>query len=150
METENPRKTVLFICKHNSARSQMAEGLLNALCGHLYRASSAGTHPSSLNPYAVKAMAERGIDISMNESKSLNEFKGVEFDYVVIVCEGDTCPYFPGGKIYIHHTFKDPTSVRGDEDYRIKTFISVRDELELWIKETFKCNSYGTELRFIS
>lgn len=137
MKSKKIKKKVLFICKHNSARSQMAEGLLNTLYGDHYKAYSAGAEPTTLNPYAVKVMAEWGIDISMNKSKSLNEFKGVEFDHVVTVCEKDTCPYFPGGKNYFHHSFKDPTSAEGDENYKIKTFTNIRNQIEQWIKNKF-------------
>lgn len=131
------KKTVLFICKHNSARSQMAEGLLNSLKGQHYKTYSAGTEPTKLSSYAVEVMAEKGIDISMNRSKSLDDFKGMEFDYVVTVCEGDTCPYFPYGKKHMHKSFKDPSSIKGDNDTIIKAFTQIRDEIEQWLKETF-------------
>ncbi len=113
----------------------MAEGLLNELYGDHYKAYSAGTDPTIINPYAVKVMADRGIDISKNRSKDLDEFKGMEFDYVITVCEEDTCPYFSGGKNYIHHSFKDPTSVKGDDDYKIETFTTIRNQIEQWIKK---------------
>jgi arsenate reductase len=139
MESKSLKKKVLFLCKHNSARSQMAESLLKELYGDYYEVYSAGTNPDSVNPYTVKVMADRGIDISMNRSKSLNEFKGKEFDYVVTVCdgEGDACPFFPGGKIYIHKSFQDPASVNIDEDEKIKFFTQIRNEIEGWIRETF-------------
>jgi len=90
------RKKVLFLCTHNSARSQMAEGLLNALYGDRCIAYSAGTEPSNLNPYAVEVMSEIGIDISHHHSKSVEEFRNGDFDYVVTVCDSakETCPIF--------------------------------------------------------
>ncbi len=94
MNTQS-KKTVIFICKHNSARSQIAEGILKNLYPDYYDVYSAGTNPGKLNPIAVKVMAEKGIDISKNRSKSIIEFKDQEFDYVVTVCEGndDLCPF---------------------------------------------------------
>lgn len=134
------KKKVLFICKHNSTRSQMAEGLLKSLYGDYFEVESAGTDPDKVNPHAIKVMADRGIDISHSRSKSLDEFKGEEFDHVVTVCEGegDTCPYFMGGKSYIHRSFLDPGSAGGDGDEKIKVFTKIRDEIEDWIRITFK------------
>ena len=112
-----PKQKVLFICTHNSARSQMAEGLLNALYGDRYEAYSAGTQPTEVNPYAIKVMAEMGIDISKHRSKSVEEFRGKKFDYVVTVCDHakETCPFFPGGEKYLHQGFKDPSDLRGEK-----------------------------------
>jgi arsenate reductase len=140
MRSENEKKKVLFICKHNSARSQMAEGLLKSTYGDHFEVHSAGTDPDTVNPCAVKVMADRGIDISQNKSKSLNEFEGVEFDYVVTVCggDGDACPFFPGGKTYLHEPFPDPATAGGDENEKIKVFTHVRNGIEDWIKETFE------------
>ena len=94
------KKKVLFICTHNSARSQMAEGLMRTLYPDRYVVFSAGTEPRGVNPYAVKGMAEIGIDISLHRSKSLDEFLDMKFDYVVTVCDHakQICPFFPGGK----------------------------------------------------
>ncbi len=138
MRSEKVKKKVLFICRHNSARSQMAEGLLESLCGDYFEVHSAGTDPDTVNPYAVEVMADRGIDISHSRSKSLHEYKGMEFDYVVTVCESDTCPFFPGGKTYLHESFPDPASAGGDENEKIKVFTRIRNEIEDWIIETFK------------
>jgi arsenate reductase len=137
--SKNVKKTVLFICKHNSARSQMAEGLLKSTHSDLYDVYSAGTDPGTLNQFAVKVLDEVKVDISMNQSKSLKEFEGVEFDYVVTVCggEGESCPFFPGGKNYIHQSFEDPAVFDGDGDEIITVFRRVRDEIGEWIKETF-------------
>jgi len=117
----------------------MAEGLLNALYGDLYEAYSAGTEPKVVNPYAVRVMAEIGIDISHHKSKHLNEFLGKEFDYVVTVCDKahQSCPFFPGGKEYIHKGFEDPSEVTGGEEEILNTFRKVRDEIKMWIKEFF-------------
>ncbi len=132
-------KKVLFLCTHNSARSQMAEALLNHLYGDRYRAYSAGTAPSGVNPYAVSVMAEIGIDISKNRSKSLDEFRGEEFDYVVTLCEGakESCPFFEGGKVHLHRGFQDPSSVEGSEEAILEAFRRVRDEIRSWLIETF-------------
>jgi len=110
MSVPKEKKRVLFICTHNAARSQMAEGLLRALHGDHYEAFSAGTEPGSVNASAIRAMAEIGIDISHHRSKSLKEFFDQEFDYVVTVCDHakESCPYFPGGKKILHQSFDDP------------------------------------------
>jgi len=131
---------VLFLCNHNAARSQMAEGLLKSLYGDYYDVKSAGNDPSELNPYAVQVMVEVGIDISQHRSKSLIEFEGIEFDYVVTVCggTGESCPVFLGGKKYLHEPFEDPASVKGHEDDKIIAFRIIRDELKVWIENTFK------------
>ena len=133
------KKTVLFICTHNSARSQMAEGFLNALYGSQYKAYSAGTEPSAVNLYAVKVMAEAGIDISRNRSKSVEEFVTMSFDYVVTVCDHakETCPFFPGGKTYIHKGFEDPSQITGSENENLARVRKIRDEIKEWIHELF-------------
>jgi len=96
----------------------MAEGLMKALYGDKYEAYSAGTEPTKVSPYAVKVMAEVGIDISKQYSKSVEEFRGKEFDYVATVCNHakETCPYFPGGKKYLHESFEDPSKLTGSEE----------------------------------
>lgn len=130
---------VLFICTHNSSRSQMAEGLLRRLYGERYEAYSAGTKPSMVNPYAVKAMAEIGIDISGHRSKSLDDFREMDFDYVVTVCDQakETCPFFPRGKVYLHRDFEDPSQHKGTEEEILSVFRKVRDEIGNWLEETF-------------
>jgi len=117
----------------------MAEGLLNSIYGDLYDVYSAGSDPATVNPYAVKVLDEVGIDISGNRSKSLKEFVGVEFDYVVTVCggEGESCPFFSGGKNYIHQSFEDPAAFEGNNEEIMAVFRRVRDEIREWIKETF-------------
>lgn len=128
-------KTVLFVCTHNSARSQMAEGLVNALHSKVLLAKSAGTKPSAVHPLAIRAMGELGIDISSQVSKGLDVFEGQEFDYVVMVCSNaaESCPFFPGGKEQIHHAFDDPASVGGSEEEMLQAFRKSRDEIDKWI-----------------
>ena len=136
------KKTVLFICTHNSARSQMAEGFLNALHGDRYESQSAGIEPTKVNPYAVKVMAEAGIDISKQRSKSIEEFRGKIFDYIVTVCDHakETCPFFPGDKI-LHQSFTDPSQFKGKDDEILEKVRHVRDEIRDWIEETFGRNA---------
>ncbi|PMQ01019.1 MAG: low molecular weight phosphatase family protein [Dictyoglomus sp. NZ13-RE01] len=130
------KKSILFICTHNSARSQIAEGLVNALWNDKFVAYSAGTKPSSVNPLAIEVMKEIGIDISHHRSKSIDEFKDMNFDYVVTVCDNakETCPYFPGGKIYLHKGFQDPSSFEGSYDEKLNFFRKIRDEIKDWIE----------------
>ena len=139
MELNVEKKRVLFICTHNSARSQMAEGFLKALYPDRYEAYSAGTDPSTLNPVAVQVMAEVGIDISSHRSKNVKDFLSMEIDLVITVCDHarQTCPFFPGGKEVIHRSFEDPAAVSGSEKQRIALFRRVRDEIRTWIEETF-------------
>ena len=131
-------KTVLFICTHNSARSQMAEAFLNALCGDRYEAKSAGVTPTGINPSVAKAMAEIDLDLSTHRSKSINEFQGQTFDYVVTVCDSarENCPFFPG-EIQIDKNFPDPTAFTGTEEEILPKVRIVRDEIRSWIENTF-------------
>lgn len=117
----------------------MAEGLLRFLYGNRYEVYSAGTKPTSVNPYAIKVMREIGVDISSHRSKSLNEFKGVKFDYVVTVCDRarESCPIFPSGARRLHRGFEDPDKVVGTEEEKIAAFRRVRDEIKGWIMKTF-------------
>jgi protein-tyrosine-phosphatase len=111
------RVQVLFLCTHNSARSQMAEGILRELGGDRIEAASAGTEVTRVHPLAVREMAERGIDISGHHSKHMDEFLGERFDYVVTVCDNarESCPIFPGDPERIHWSIPDPSAVEGDE-----------------------------------
>jgi arsenate reductase (thioredoxin) len=131
-------KSVLFICTHNSARSQMAEGLLRALHGDLFEVSSAGTEPRPVHPVAVRMMAEIGIDISLQRPKDLGEFMDREFDYVVSVCSQaqKICPFFPGGRHCLHATFDDPSDISRTEEAEA-VFRRVRDEIRGWIETEF-------------
>lgn len=133
------KKTVLFICTHNSARSQMAEGLMNHLMSDAFEASSAGTQRTKVNAFAVKAMADAGIDISSHYSKSVEEFRGKNFDYVVTVCDSarESCPFFPGRNV-IHRPFEDPSYVQGTYEEILDAFSTVRDRITEWLLRTFK------------
>ncbi|MGZ4886776.1 MAG: arsenate reductase ArsC [Candidatus Aminicenantales bacterium] len=133
------KKRILFICVHNSARSQMAEGLVNAFYADRFRAFSGGTEATRVHPAAIKAMAEIGIDISAHRSKSIDEFIDQRFDYVVMVCDDSQldCPFFPGGKEYIHNAFEDPAACTGTEEEVLNCFRRSRDEIRQWIEETF-------------
>ena len=140
MNTHKIKEKVLIICNHNSARSQIAEGLLKSLYGEYYDVYSAGSDPTTVNPYAIKVLAEIGADISKNRSKSLKEFEGLEFDYVVTVCggEGQACPFFSGGKTYLHESFEDPAEIDGTDQDKTDAFRKTRDEINVWIENTFK------------
>ncbi len=133
------KETILFICVHNSARSQIAEGLVNALHGDRFLASSGGTEATWVHPGAIKAMAEIGIDISGHYSKSIDVFEGRRFDHVVMVCDDkqSDCPFFPGGKDYIHHAFDDPAACTGTDEEILACFRRGRDEIRAWIEEAF-------------
>lgn len=133
------KKKVLFICTHNSARSHMAEGFLNALGGNQYTAFSAGTKPSEVHPLAIKVMKEVGIDISGHSSKGLETFLDQDLDLVVTVCDRakESCPYFPGGKEIMHKGFEDPSAAAGTGEEKRALFRKVRDEIREWIRETF-------------
>ena len=133
------KKKVLFICTHNSARSQIAEGFLNALYGDQYEAHSAGVEPTQINPDVVKVMSEIGIDVSKQHSKSIKAFHGITFDYVVTVCDHakESCPFFPGEK-NLHKNFEDPSSFKGGEDEILEQFRHVRDEIKNWIERVFR------------
>ena len=126
---------VLILCTGNSARSQMAEGLLRHMAGGRYEAFSAGTRPVGLNPNAVKAMAELGIDISSHRSKSVDEFTGQPFDCVITVCDNakESCPIFPGAGERLHHSFRDPAALPADQ--QLPAFRKVRDEIASWLEE---------------
>ena len=132
-------KRVLFICTHNSARSQMAEAFLRVFYGDHYEAYSAGTHPTEVNPYAIEVMMEIGIDISLHTSKSIEQFKGDNFDYVITVCDRaqETCPFFPRAQKLLHKSFTDPSQMSGPPDVVLAEFRHVRDEIKTWIEHTF-------------
>ena len=136
------KKSVLFVCSYNSCRSQMAEGLLNALYGDKYQAFSAGIKKTSVSPYAFEVMKEIGIDLSKHYSKEINEFKDKTFDYVVTVCDNakEACPFFPGKKV-IHKSFEDPANYEGDIEYILTVYRKTRDEIKDWIIETFVKNT---------
>ncbi len=112
------KKRVLFLCTGNSARSQMAEGFLKNLAGDKFEVFSAGVKPTQVNPLAIKAMAETGVDISKHRSKSAMEFIDQKFDYVITVCDNakQTCPVFPGKYEKIHWSLEDPAEAQGSEE----------------------------------
>src|SRR5437879_2681527 len=135
---------VLFICVHNSARSQMAEAWLNSICDECFEAQSAGLEPGTLNPLAVKVMAEVGIDISNKKTQAVFDvFKsGQLFAYVITVCDetsAEKCPIFPGPATRLHWTFPDPSQVQGSEAAKLEQVRAIRDEIrgqiEQWCDE---------------
>lgn len=136
------KKNVLFICVHNSARSQMAEGLFRYYYSEECDVYSAGSEPGGIHPMSMQIMAEIGIDISKHRSKSLKEFIGHKMDYVVTVCgKGQVaCPFFPGGKEYIHQSFEDPSACAGTEEEKMERFRVVRNELKKWLDEFYANN----------
>ena len=126
------KKRVLFLCTDNSARSQMAEGLLRCLAGDEFEVESAGTHPTGLNPVAIEVMRELDIDISHQRSKHINEFLDHHhFHYVVTVCDRakETCPIFPASSSTLHWSFDDPAAATGLPDQKRTIFRRVRDEI---------------------
>jgi arsenate reductase len=131
------KKRVLILCTGNSARSQMAEGLLRHDGGARFAASSAGTRPGHVRPEAIAAMREVGIDISHHRSKSVDEMLGQEFDYVITVCDNarESCPVFPAQTKRLHWSFDDPAAATGDEPTRLAVFRRVRDEIRARLRQ---------------
>ncbi|MGO9897795.1 MAG: arsenate reductase ArsC [Bryobacteraceae bacterium] len=129
-------KRVLILCTGNSARSQMAEGLLRHDAGDRFEVFSAGIRPSHVRPEAIAVMRELGIDISGHRSKSVEELAGQSFDYVLTVCDNarESCPIFPGGAVIIHQSFEDPASLEGSEEQRLALFRRVRDEIRQYFQ----------------
>ncbi len=125
------RRRVLFLCTHNSARSQIAEGLLRHLAGDRFDAFSAGTEATCVRPLAFQAMVELGIDISGQESKTLDRYLGEPFDAVITVCDqtNEACPVFFGAKERLHWSFPDPSHATGTEDEQLAVYRSVRDAI---------------------
>jgi arsenate reductase (thioredoxin) len=126
------RRRVLFLCTHNSARSQMAEGLLRHLGGDAFEVFSAGTEKTFVKPSAIQAMAEMGVDISGQESKTLDQFLDRELDYVITVCDdaNETCPFFPHAGKRLHWSIEDPSHVTESDDARLAAFIDAREKLK--------------------
>ena len=133
---------ILVLCTGNSARSQMAEGLLKSKFGDRFEVDSAGTRPIGVSPEAIAALDEIGIDISGSRSKSVDEFVGQEIDYVLTVCDNAkaNCPYFPATTKTIHRAFEDPYMVPGDFEARLAAFRRVRDVLAEYIDTEFERN----------
>ncbi len=134
------KKKVLFICTHNSARSQMAEGLVNHFYKERFCAYSAGTQPGEVNPYAIRVMQEIGIDMIGATAKSTEPFLGQDIDLVVTVCDQarEVCPFFPGAGAYAHKGFTDPSLAEGSEEEILTVFRTVRDEIHAWLEEYFQ------------
>lgn len=130
------KKRVLILCTGNSARSQMAEGLLRHDAGEKFDVESAGTKPGIVRPEAIAAMKELGIDICGHRSKHVDEFGGQQFDYVITVCDNarETCPVFFGKAQKLHHDFEDPAAITGSEQQRLVVFRRVRDELRTYLQ----------------
>jgi arsenate reductase (thioredoxin) len=125
------KQRVLFVCTHNSARSQMAEGFLRAMAGDRLEVASAGTEATRVHPLAVAAMRESGIDISGHRSKTLDEFEGQPFDYVITVCStaAESCPVFAAPARRLAWDFEDPSKATGTEEERLAVFRKVREEI---------------------
>ena len=125
------KKRVLILCTGNSARSQMAEGLLRSFGGDRVQVFSAGTKPSIVRPEAIVVMSQLGIDLSGQRSKHVREFEGEAFDYVITVCDdaNESCPVFPGETQRIHWSFPDPATIGGTDTERLAAFRRVRDAL---------------------
>lgn len=132
----NKKKRVLILCTGNSARSQMAEGLLRHIAGDRFNVVSAGVAPSSVRPEAIQAMADLGIDISSHRSKSVDEFIDQQFDHIITVCDNarESCPVFPGEAERIHWSVDDPAAVEGTDEEKIAAFRKVRDEIRERLK----------------
>jgi len=130
------KKQILILCTENSARSQMAEGLLRHDAGDRFEVFSAGTKPGRVRSEAIAVMRELGIDISGHRSKSVDEFTGRQFDYVLTVCDNakESCPVFPAKTVTIHHNFEDPAALQGSEEERLTLFRRVRDEIREYLK----------------
>ncbi|HJZ69026.1 MAG TPA: arsenate reductase ArsC, partial [Blastocatellia bacterium] len=125
------KKRVLFLCTGNSCRSQMAEAFLREVAGCEFQVHSAGTNPTRVNPMAVRAMAEVGIDISTHRSKPVDEMISLQFDFVITVCDlaSEACPIFPGVARMLHWSFEDPAEAAGTQEQRLGVFLRVRDEI---------------------
>jgi arsenate reductase len=134
------KKNVIFVCIHNSARSQIAEAYLKHFAGEKYEVRSAGLEPGKLNPVVVKAMALDGIDISGHTTNSVDEFIDghIKFDFVVTVCDetaAEACPFFPGQGTRLHWGFQDPSSLSGTEEEKLARTIQIRDQIKGKVKE---------------
>jgi arsenate reductase len=131
------KRRVLFLCVHNSARSQMAEGLLRARAGDRFEAHSAGNSATAVRPLAISAMADLGIDISGQRSKGVSEYEGQRFDYAITVCDDakEACPYFPGAAKQLHWRFDDPSAAQGTAEQQLDVYRRVRNEISAAIEE---------------
>jgi arsenate reductase len=130
------KQRILILCTGNSARSQMAEGLLRHEAGDRFEVFSAGTKPGQVRPEAIAVMRELGIDLSGHRSKHVDEFAGQAFDYVLTVCDNakESCPIYPGHTNRLHRSFDDPAAVQGSEPDRLAVFRRVRDEIRNYLR----------------
>lgn len=140
------KQKVLFLCTGNSARSQMAEGLLRHLAAERFEVSSAGTAPAGVNPLTIRAMAEAGIDISSHSSKHVRDFLGADLALVITVCDSarESCPVFPGSVRRLHWTFEDPAAATGSEEERLAVFRRVRDQIRARLEALLSTDSKAT------
>jgi len=129
------KKKILFLCTGNSARSQMAEGLMRHFRGDEFEIFSAGVEPKGVHPQAIVAMREIGIDSSQQQAKHVDDLPIKEFDYIITLCDhaAQNCPVFPGKGVQLHHSFSDPAVARGSDQDVLKTFRKVREELKQFI-----------------
>ena len=134
------KKKILFLCTHNSARSQMAEGFVKKIFGDKYEVYSAGTQITFVRPEAIQVMKEIDIDISNNHSKHMSEFYDIKFDLVVTVCENakKVCPIFPGAKNMVHYEFDDPSNAIGTNNEILDFYRKIRDQIKKWIVENLE------------
>jgi arsenate reductase len=136
METGNSKVKILFLCTGNSCRSQMAQGWAEQLKGDLVEAFSAGTAPVKVNQRAIKVMAQAGVDISSHTSKHLDDLAGLDFDYIITVCDNakEQCPVYPGGTKIIHKSFDDPAGITGTQEQVMAEFRRIRDEIREFVQ----------------
>lgn len=139
MVNEKERERILFMCIHNSARSQMAEGFFRHFYGEEFDVFSAGSDPQEIDPLGIKVMKEIEIDISKQLSNSLKDYEGQEFNYVVTICGNpyNACPFFIGGKKYFKQPFEDLCSFKGNKEERIEFYRNMRDKLGDWVQELY-------------
>jgi arsenate reductase len=135
---------VLFLCTHNSARSQMAEGFLRAKAGNRFEVASAGTEATRVHPLAVRAMSEVGIDLGAHTSKTVDDVRGQGWDYVITVCDAanEACPIFPGKTQRVHWSFPDPSQAAGTDEQRLAVFRHVRDDIAVRLDDWIKAASH--------
>jgi len=135
----NQKTKVIFVCTHNSARSQMAHGLLQAIGGDAFDVYSAGTESTLVKPFAIQALADSGIDISHHTSDHIDKYMDQDFDYVITVCDSahETCPYFPATKEKLHWSFEDPSNATGDDAQKLQAFIESRKLIEKKLRHYF-------------
>jgi arsenate reductase len=126
---------VLFLCVHNSARSQLAEGLLRDMAGDVFEVYSAGSSPTGVNPFAIRVLQDRGIDASRQYSKNLNEFVAQPFDFVITLCDDEVCPVFPGALRRLHWGLPDPGAVEGDSEAKLDAFRRAAEAIEARLRE---------------